>query len=62
MQDDDELKSLAREYLRKHPEVLARLRHQRALRREFSAVGIAVAGIEARILREFEQDGEPENL
>jgi hypothetical protein len=63
MQDDDELKPLAREYLRKHPEVLARLRLQHALRREASAVGAAVAGIETRILREFEQDGcEPENL
>jgi hypothetical protein len=62
MQDNDELKSRAREYLRKHPEVLARLRRQHALRREVSAVSRAVARIEDRILREFEQDGEPENL
>jgi hypothetical protein len=62
MQDDDELKSLTREYLRKHPEVLARLRRQRALQREISAVSRAVAGIEGRILRELEQDGcEPES-
>jgi hypothetical protein len=63
MQDDDELKPLAREYLRKHPEVLARVRRRRALQRGHSAVRRAVAGIEDRILCEFEQDGrEPENI